>query len=771
MMNMRAPGSLLSATLLATMMACGGLHNAAQDVAGGDTSGDADVPRRVDGNGGGGGDGGGGTAPDAAACPSPPVRLLTNAGPRAVPPPCVGVPVHPGDDVQSLLDAHPAAGTVFCFATGRYRLERALRPFAGQQLLGAGRDVVFDGTRVVIGFQSDGSGRFFVDGQAALPVGQLVNGQAGCLPEFAARQCLRSEGVFLDGRWLLPVGSLAELAPGRFFFDDPAHRIYLADDPAARTVEVVVATGAIAESHGLVLRDLTVQRFGNAMRTNAVGAIFDGIIEHVEISWTRGIGLGIYGGVLRDSYVHHNGQMGLGGGGRAPLVEGNEIAYNDVAGVDPSFEGGGAKFSFSDGAQILDNALHHNRGVGFITDVNNSNALYRGNTVEDNSGPGLMHEIGYHAVFANNTIRRNGWDPTSRWWVSGAGITITNSSEVEIYGNTLEDNYGGIALEQDSRYDPMAAPPNDPARTQNYRGPWNLRDISVHDNTITMWSGQSGLLIFPGAHDPVLDYFHSHNILFDRNQYRMADEGLAYWSWQDTAPSFAQGYRSFAGWQGFGQDVHGNVGPRAVPAGSDLFTESFSRCDGEPWPAERWPQQGGSVSEWLQESRGGEGRLRTGDSAANAEVWARPAVVATADAEASVRLRRADGGATGHAELWIRAVAFETAARMRGYIARVTWNGTDATAELVKRSYDNEPLRVPVAGFRVNASAAVRLRLRAQGQTISLRAWADGTPEPGDWGAQFTDSDIAAGTTRVGVASSAPAAVDVRFSDFRFERR
>ena len=252
----------------------------------------------------------------------------------------------------------------------------------------------------------------------------------------------------------------------------------------------------------------------------------------IRFNAAAGVRIGDRMQLLRN-YVHHNGQIGITGIGDDVLVEGNEIAYNNPArAFDWQWEAGGTKFVLTNRLVVRGNFSHHNVGPGLWTDIDNRATLYEDNRVEDNAGPGILHEISWAAVIRNNVARRNGFDTPALPWVHGAGILAQNSSDVEVYGNTVEDNYNGItAIHQE--------------RGAGLYGPWQTRNFFVHDNVIRMGSGGTGI-----AQDtPHPDVFTGWNNRFERNHYQIRPGDLAFrWS----GPWIAAD-----GWRAAGQDVLG----------------------------------------------------------------------------------------------------------------------------------------------------------------------------------------------------------------------
>ncbi len=274
---------------------------------------------------------------------------------------------------------------------------------------------------------------------------------------------------------------------------------------------------------GLEIRDYnTSSQWRGAI--NGLGG--DWLVDGNEIHHNRVAGLYLEKGdpVVRSNYIHHNGRSGLSvrytNGG---LIEGNEISYNNY--LDEwnwGIEAGGGKFWQTTDLVFRGNWSHHNHGPGLWTDHNNIGTIYENNLIEDNTANGIFHEISYNAVIRNNVIRRNGFDHAA--WLWGGGIQLASSQNVEIYGNTLEDNYNAISMTQQNR-------------GYGDYGEWILANNYVHDNTVIN-SGLTG-----AAQDIYSDAIYYANTRFEGNTY-IGDVG---WYWFN-------GEKSWSSWQGWGHD-------------------------------------------------------------------------------------------------------------------------------------------------------------------------------------------------------------------------
>lgn len=332
--------------------------------------------------------------------------------------------------------------------------------------------------------------------------------------------------------------SLAEVRPGAWYFDHAAGRVHLADDPAGRRVEVGVVphafSGAAAD---VTIRGLVIEKYAAPAQQAAVqgNATRGWTVEDCEIRLNHGIGLRIGDGMrVLGNHLHHNGQMGLGGTGDGVRVEGNEIAWNNTRGFDPAWEAGGSKFVRTRGLVVRSNVSHHNHGHGLWTDIDNIDTRYEGNRVVDNTRSGIFHEISYRAVIRGNVARRNGGQGAA--WVDGAGILVASSRDVEIVENVVEGNRNGIAAIQS-------------ARGSGAHGAYELADLWVHDNTVAMSEGYTGVVQNAGSRA----VFTSMNVRFQGNRYTLAGVSRPF-AWRD-------GAHDPSGWRGFGHDVTGTFAP------------------------------------------------------------------------------------------------------------------------------------------------------------------------------------------------------------------
>ncbi|KQT50670.1 hypothetical protein ASG43_05115 [Aureimonas sp. Leaf454] len=403
-------------------------------------------------------------------------------------------------------------GSTFVFESGVHRLAQAIVPKNGQTFIGQ-EGAVLDGSRTLTSFEREGS--LFVAG------GQTQEGLRIATDEAIAPRGGYPETLFIDGRPLTPVGSVADVTAGTFFFDYAADKIFLADNPAGHTVEAGVASAAFeSDASGVGISNLVIQQFNAPTQHGAIQGGEGWTIQNNEVRSNYGVGITAQGGSqIIGNHVHDNGQMGIGGNGADIVVEGNEIASNGTwSGIDPFWEGGGTKFAETTALIVRDNYSHDNRGFGLWTDIDNIGTLYEGNLVVNNDGGGINHEISYDAVIRNNTFAGNGTAAQGDWlW--GAAVQIQNSQNVEIYGNRIDmsDGLNGIALIQQDR-------------GAGAYGAYTTTGNTIHDNVLVSTGGD-------GRSGGVADFNEAGlldgNNVFSNNQYYM--DGGNHWWWGDFA--------------------------------------------------------------------------------------------------------------------------------------------------------------------------------------------------------------------------------------------
>ena len=446
-----------------------------------------------------------------------------------------------GADVIELV-VHAPPGATFVFETGVHRLERPIVPRTGDTFIGE-PGAVLSGALSVEADGREGDLWFVAD----LPLDLSTHGN--CRRD--RPRCNVRHDLFLDDVALQHVPTVHDVITGTWTFDADAGRVYLADDPSERRLEVSVAMGAIVgAADDVTVAYLTIERFANPAQRGAVMAERVGsptvfgqrwTIVGNEVRWNHGVGIRAGGGSwIVTNHVHHNGQLGIASVGPGPTrVEANEIAFNNVAGYADTWEAGGTKFVRTDGLLVRHNHVHHNDGPGLWTDIDNVRTVVEHNLVEHNASTGIFHEISFDAVIRGNEVRYNGLAiGLERYaYVFGAGILIANSQNTTVYANRVVGNWNGIlGLHQD--------------RGSGALGAYVLRNVTVFDNTVWMPyhadgigpTGQRGVTSMSGVaqsggFDEVFGAAYG-NRFFD-NRYVVADPQRRHFRWNNATLTFS----------------------------------------------------------------------------------------------------------------------------------------------------------------------------------------------------------------------------------------
>ena len=416
--------------------------------------------------------------------------------------------LQPGDDIQAVVDAHPA-GTVYVFGPGTYRLQ-AIVPKTGDVFDGKGA-AVLNGSRLLTEFQRNGN--LWVAAGQTRAIGRHKASE--CKKGFP--RCAHPEDVYLDDKPLLHVDKLDKVGPGKWYFDYAANKAYLGDDPAGHKVEISVTVRAFGgKASGVTVQNLTVEKY--AANSSAIDAEYgkDWVVKNnlVRLNHSVAVNAGNNSRILGNRLLQ-NGQQGFDGSGKNYVIEGNEIADNNYAGVNFEWEAGGGKVTETEDASIRGNCVHDNDGPGIWADEGVRNLVIEDNVVFNNSANGIMYEISYDGIIRNNTVADNG--KAAFRWFWGPQILVSGSSGVQVYGNTVDvpADYGNaiMIVAQNRRPYPPAA------------------GNRIFDNTIVM----RGNLAKSGVGTDVPEYSDrvAEANSMNKNRYHVADLATVSWHWHN----------------------------------------------------------------------------------------------------------------------------------------------------------------------------------------------------------------------------------------------
>lgn len=236
----------------------------------------------------------------------------------------------------------------------------------------------------------------------------------------------------------------------------------------------VTTNAFVGPANNVTLQYLTIEEFAAPLQNAAIypqyGSGTDAlrqtqginwIIENSEIWGAHGNGISLnYGTQVIDTYVHTNGDLGVSGGlgvssttavpscsgfTTAPFcasVVSSEIASNNYAYVSPGWQAGGFKMGRSFYILIRGNEIAYNEGAGIHFDVSSYGGLIDGNYVHNNyDEDGITFEIGStqqgnHPICRNNIIKDNGATVEIAEWPNYQ-MSSRDSPGVEAYCNLV----------------------------------------------------------------------------------------------------------------------------------------------------------------------------------------------------------------------------------------------------------------------------------------------------------------------------------------------
>ena len=352
------------------------------------------------------------------------------------------VTVKPGDNIQAAVTAAPA-GTTFLLEAGMYRLQSVI-PKTGDHFTSNGI-VILNGSEELTFIQDPAGSGLWV---ANAVYDGIVNGSC----DSAHPLCAYDQDLFVDSTLQMPATSPTNLAAGSWYFDHVNGKVYIPTNPSGHELELGSTPLAFSGSATNVLIDhITVEKYAVRAQWGAIGGNTSGSAwEVTSVESCLNHGAGIYLGPnsqILNSYIHHNGQIGIKLSGANVKAVNNEVSWNNQSGFYQEWEAGGSKFWSTTNLVVQGNYVHDNIGKGLWTDTNNVGTVYDANVVMNNAGVGIQHEVSYSSIIRNNIVKGN--SAVAVAWLGNAQIRLMNSSNGNVYSNTIEVPPGlssGIAL-------------------------------------------------------------------------------------------------------------------------------------------------------------------------------------------------------------------------------------------------------------------------------------------------------------------------------------
>ncbi len=456
-------------------------------------------------------------------------------------------------NLQTALNGAGDNATI-CFQAGVYRLKGALAPRVGQRLRGA-PGAVLSGAIDISSGPWTGTAPWHTSVDLYGPPVKVNPVSSPACEDLDAGLCLHAENVFLDHQPLTRVTSFADADAGTFLVVESPDggatvEVYLWSSPSGHLVEIASASAAVRTSNSNVtVETLRVEKFANPVNNGAVQcgtAASQFTVRGCEVRFNHGVGVQFFGdhGLVEDSDIHHNGQLGVGASGIGGKVYNTRVRYNAIHhnNIDGfwSIDGaaGGVKITETLDASVVGNDVSDNHQRGIWVDVACLDTTVAGNVVRNNWSDGVMFEISSGAWIHHNTVIGNAFGhPFSRGhlglsgYTVGNGITVSDADRACIYANEVQFNMNTISLLEATR----------PSPGNGYTA---VADCEVYANTIVtsdggvtgvQWRNTDGSL-------PQNPWAPSSNNRYFANSYRLASLGAPQFNWAGIA-------RNAASWQ------------------------------------------------------------------------------------------------------------------------------------------------------------------------------------------------------------------------------
>ena len=468
----------------------------------------------------------------------------TSVSVQAVAPP-PGAPstwIFPGDDLAAKVAAHPD-GTTFTIKAGVHRMQQA-SPGPGTTFIGE-PGAVLNGAVVIQSFTPSAGGWEF---SAPQPTGLSRNGQAGnCRWERAgklnATDCWSPQDLFWDGTALTRVGSQSQVGPGKWYLDETTRVAFVAEDPTGHTVELSSHRVAFSVLHasGVRIEGLVIEKYASYPGYGAIQVedSHNVVIQNNVIRKTHGAGIVMFvanNNRIVNNDIYEQGQIGISTWRADDLqIEGNRIDRNNQAVYDVGWEAGAMKMVRSVRPTVRNNDISRNIGKGIWTDADNTDALFEGNRILDNTSHGIFHEVSCGGIIRNNTVRGNGT----------FGIVISGSPDTEISNNTVGANGWVLGGSKHKVYGEILA--RTVGRTASATSPceWQLTNVRFHHNTIEVDTSKGTVpaaILFRGGNY----YLPTGGVQFFDNTYVLsggqAERFRFDTTWEDRSAWQARGY-------------------------------------------------------------------------------------------------------------------------------------------------------------------------------------------------------------------------------------
>lgn len=465
--------------------------------------------------------------------------------------------------------ASAGSGKTFCFNSGTYRLLR-IQPLSGDTFVGTPpgqtTPAELNGSQLMTSFNNVtiGGVSYYYTTAPSSPYDVTSYGCESGYP-----QCNYNEMLFKDNVLLQSENSLSAVADTtKCFFDYSGaegngaavyFRLASGDVPSNHTFEESyqfssAAPVAFADTGGatnVTIQGFVIDKYAGSANLAAVGQQSPGngwVVENNTIEWNHGPGITAgTGSVTQNNHLAYNGIQGATNASSSDgfTMSGNEIDHNNEAGYSLGDVAAGIKFGRAEGNTVVsNNYIHDNFGNGYWNDGCSTGGTVTKNTIVNNQGEGIRHEVSQNWTFSNNIIQGNVQD----------GIEVNASHNTTIYGNAVFQNGAGIVLTMQG------------GLTANCYG--NALDVNndlVHGNAVALnlTTEINRLQVSPSISNPG-SYATSKGNSYAGDNYCLASSSGAYYGWPYVAGNSSYPTLGQAAWRSVGQDATGTWSCPAV---------------------------------------------------------------------------------------------------------------------------------------------------------------------------------------------------------------
>lgn len=393
--------------------------------------------------------------------------------------------------------------------------------------------VWIDGSRQVSNFAA--AGKAFAasnwtpafDSSSTYQWGKPGTEHGGSFVDPAHPMAAHPDQVWIDNVAQKQVASLAQVAPGSFFVDYSAKKLYIGTNPAGKTVRASALAKAMSvRADNSVIRGIGIRRFAPSVpHMGAVTVERPGVVmENVAITdnATTGIAVGAVDVTLRRISATRNGLMGASAVYADRLkVIGLDASTNNVERFKPAPVAGGMKITRTRGVAVNQSTFRDNLATGLWLDESVYDTTIVGNEITGNTSHGISAEISAKVRMVDNIVANN----------RSFGVKVNNTSDVEIWNNTFTGNGRQINIVQDlRRASNQSTPGHDPRQAfPDKTMTWINGPVSVRNNIVAATNSAGNCMLC------VEDYSKQ----FSAEQLKVTAEGNVYHRATAQSPAWA----------------------------------------------------------------------------------------------------------------------------------------------------------------------------------------------------------------------------------------